>query len=89
MYKCIKEKGKTFLILLFGTIIMPIILYSQNAVNGLIINEVYLEETKPENNWIEIYNPSDKEMTLEQFRLSHIRTINVLPPDIRKEEGFI
>lgn len=63
--------------------------FSQGHSKGIIINEVYFDKAKPVNNWIEIYNPTNQSLTLERFRLSHVRSLNVLPAGIRKRGGLI
>ena len=74
----------SFICFLFLT--MP--LKAQIKVQSLIISEVYFDKTQPLNNWIEIYNPTDKPLVLERLRPSHIRTKNVLPSLIRGPQGI-
>ncbi len=51
--------------------------------NSLIISEVHLESLDSENNWIEVYNPTDKPLNLFQFRTSHVWTKNMMPVKYR------
>lgn len=76
------------LCLLITFILFPYYSNSQTHSKGLIINEVYFEKEKAVNNWIEIYNPTNQSLTLKRFRLSHVRTLNVLPAEIRKRGGL-
>lgn len=47
--------------------------------SDLIITEVFLEKDNQENNWFEVYNPTDEDQFLQVFGLSNIRTPNLLP----------
>jgi len=62
------------IICLFTTLIT-----AQTNTAGLIIKEVHFSKDSPELNWIKIYNPEQTHETLGQFRISHIRTPNLLP----------
>jgi hypothetical protein len=62
------------IIFLFTTFIT-----AQTNTEGLVITEVHLTKDSPELNWIKIYNPEPNYETLGQFRVSHIRTPNLLP----------
>lgn len=72
-----KYTSKTVLSMLLF-LLMSIVIYAGDPVSGLVITEVLLDDNNPQNSWIEIYNPTEKNLYLERFRLSHIRTINVL-----------
>lgn len=77
-----------------GLLILPLLIlgatagYSQEPVNNLVISQVSLSTTEPERNWIEVYNPSDKPLWLERLRLSHFRTVNILPESVQKNGGI-
>ena len=61
---------------------------AQEKADHLVISRVCLNNHEKSKSWIEIYNPTDKELILERFRLSNVRTINVLPDSIKKEGGI-
>jgi hypothetical protein len=61
---------------------------AQESSEHLIISQVSLNNDQKSKSWIEIYNPTDYELVLERFRLSHLKTINVLPDSINKEGGI-
>lgn len=61
---------------------------AQGTAEHLIISQVCLNNNEKSKSWIEVYNPSDKTLILQRFRLSHLRTINVLPDSINKEGGI-
>jgi hypothetical protein len=62
-------------------------IYAQDIDKQLAITEVYLD-SKNQEFWIEIFNPTDNELVLNSFRISGIRALNVLPPEIRKQNGI-
>ena len=70
------------------TIFFICIMFTMMSVHAqserIIVTEVYLDENNPSNNWIELYNPSEKSLELERFRFSHIRTIDILPKGINR-----
>jgi len=43
------------------------------------VSEVYLDTVNTDKTWIEFYNPSDKDITVDGGRYSHIKTKNHLP----------
>ena len=61
---------------------------AQESADHLVISQVCLNNNQTGKSWIEIYNPTDKTLILERFRLSHLRTLNVLPDSINKEGGI-
>jgi hypothetical protein len=61
---------------------------AQESAGHLVINQVCLNNIQPGITWIEIYNPTDNALTLERFRISHLRTINALPDSIKKVGGI-
>ncbi|MGD8782690.1 MAG: hypothetical protein PVH88_27510 [Ignavibacteria bacterium] len=61
---------------------------AQETAAHLVITQVCLNNNQKPGSWIEIYNPADEALILERFRLSHLRTINVLPDSIKKEGGI-
>ncbi len=85
----ILRKNQFYLFMLIFIIFIVLPLSAQEQLKGLIISEVYLAENHPANHWIELYNPTGKQLILEGLHFSHIRTINVLPPYIRKSGGII
>lgn len=52
-----------------------------------MITEVSLDYNNKEF-WVEIFNPSCNDLTLNSFRLSGIRSLNILPPKIRIKNGI-
>jgi len=82
-------KNSFCLFMLVCTLCIALPLSAQEKVKGLIVSEVYLDKEQPGNSWIEVYNPTDKPLVLERFRLSHIRTINVLPASIQEQGGVV
>lgn len=67
----------------------PDLLSSQEKVIGLIFSEVYLDENQPSKSWVEVWNPTDKSLILATFRISHIKTVDILPPHIRRNGGIL
>jgi len=63
--------------------------FSQEKKDGIIISEIFFNESEPHANWIELYNPQIDTLVLERLRISHFRTINILPPLIRKMGGLV
>lgn len=63
-------------------------LFAQENRKGLIVSEAYLDKGQPGSSWVEVYNPTDQPLVLERFRLSHVKTIDVLPADIRRQGGI-
>ena len=64
---------------------MAFSLSAQDSGNGLVFSEVYLDSIQPGDSWVEVHNPTDQPLTLERFRLSHIRALDILPPEIRRQ----
>jgi hypothetical protein len=62
---------------------------AQTLTDRLIVSEVYLDAKNPSKNWIEIYNPTESSQTIEGFRLSYIRSLNILPEKTGDEDGYI
>lgn len=83
-------KMRNRLLLLISSIMLFIVepLSAQMNYKGLIFSEVYLDESRPEQSWLEIYNPTSNPLILEKFRFSHILTTNMLPEDIVKNGGI-
>ena len=82
------QKGKIafflpFVLSLFGVVRTS----AQEAADHLVITQVFLDNTKPVNSWIQVYNPTDVPLVLERVRLSHIRTINIFPEAIQNQGG--
>jgi hypothetical protein len=63
-------------------------LQAQEKADHIVITEVFLSRDRPSACWVEVHNPTDTELILERFRISHIRTMNVLGKVIR-EKGEI
>ena len=61
---------------------------AQETADHLVISQVYLDNNQPANSWIEVYNATDKPLILERLRISHIKTINVLPKAIQDQGGL-
>lgn len=80
---------KVFSFLLLGLFfICAIEIPAQETTDHLVINQVCLNNIEKSKSWIEVYNPADSTLILERFRLSHLRTFNVLPDSINKEGGI-
>ncbi len=64
---------------------------AQEKVEGLVINEVYFNESDSSQNWMEIYNPSKEPLTLSIFSLSTFLTPNLLQNKeiIIDKDGYI
>ncbi len=60
----------------------------QEKVDWLLFSEIYLDEEEPKKGWVEVYNPTDTSLILERFRISHIKTINVLSDSIQQQGGI-
>ena len=61
---------------------------AQETTGNLVITQVSLNNIEKQKSWMEVDNPTDKELTLETFRVSHLRTLNALPDSIIKEGGI-
>lgn len=79
--------NKHLVICLLLFVVVPSLL-AQTTKRGLVISEVYLDEKQPLNNWIEIYNPTNAPQVLDRLRISHIKTLNVLPAAIQRSGGI-
>ena len=76
-------KSKSVYYLLFFLLCTTLI-PAQERVEGLIINEIFLDAFSPFNNWIEIYNPTNDALTLSQFAIS-----TFLTPNLFQGEAFV
>jgi len=54
----------------------------------LVFTKVMIDK-KTSQVWFEILNPTSGSIYLKSFRISGIKTINILPPDILKSNGTI
>ncbi len=63
-------------------------LLAQINYQGLIVSEAYLDTIQPAHNWIEIYNPTSKDLILNSFRFSNVLTSNMLPREIIEDGGI-
>jgi hypothetical protein len=80
---------KTKLFYLFlGVMFIGLSLSAQSKKKSLVFNEIYLNESEPDESWLEIYNPSNNPLVLEKFRLYNVMTTNILPGEIRKNGGL-
>ncbi|MDF1612692.1 hypothetical protein [Stygiobacter electus] len=61
--------------------------FAQGDAKQLIITEANLD-FKNQEVWIEIFNPTNEELILNSLRISGVRTLNILPPEIRKQNGI-
>ncbi len=85
----IERTLKVFSVFLFVFILSGVMeITAQEAADHLVISQVCLNNIQTVKSWIEVYNPTDKDLVLERFRLSHLKTINVLPKEINKEGGI-
>jgi hypothetical protein len=60
----------------------------QEKEGQLFFSEVYLDSEQTGNSWVEIHNPTDTSLMLQRFRISHIKTINILPDSIQQLGGI-
>ncbi len=60
--------------------------FAQDISNQLVFTEAMIDK-KDSQVWFEIFNPTDKNISLVTFRISGIRTTNILPPEIRQNNG--
>jgi hypothetical protein len=82
---------KSCVVFLFIVIILSFLLLfvsGQEVSDRLIFSEIYLDKSNPDRNWLEIHNPTNETAKLTKLRLSFSRTINNLPPEIRKKGGI-
>lgn len=63
--------------------------WAQEPADHLVISQVYLSGDHPSTSWIQVFNPCNKSLVLERFRLSNVKTINILPIAIQAEGGLI
>jgi hypothetical protein len=82
-----KLKVIAFLLSVFFLGVINVIT-AQESADHLVISQVSVNNDQPGKSWLEIYNPTDNALVLERFRLSHLRSINVLPQEIRNEGGI-
>lgn len=67
-----------FLFLLMLLFLSAKLIMAQEKAERLVINEVYLDKSKPTNSWVELYNPTKETLFLEKFWLSTIGPTNLL-----------
>ncbi|MBK7106243.1 MAG: hypothetical protein IPH62_13260 [Ignavibacteriae bacterium] len=80
---------KVFPLVLFITFFtLTCVLIAQDSDNQLIISQVSLNKKETNKSWLKILNPTENDLFLERFRLSHIKTINVLHKETSKNEGI-
>lgn len=71
--------SKTKVLFLFFILILSSkIMIAQAEVERIIINEIYLDKDKPNESWIELYNPTKEVLYLEKLWLSTIGPTNLL-----------
>lgn len=61
--------------------------YAQDQSKQLVITEVYLD-SKNQEIWFEVFNPTESDLILSSMRISGIRTPNVLPAEFRGQKGM-
>ena len=59
----------------------------QRAGAQLVITEAKVD-TKNEDIWIEVTNPSNTSVLLKSMSVSGVKTPNILPPEIRRQNGI-
>jgi|GEM_PF-2095692 len=69
-------------------LLFPMISFGQSIADHLVINEVFLDTMHQEISWIEIFNPTDKSITLQVLFASSIRTPNLLPIEAKRKGGI-
>lgn len=84
-----KMRQVTFAALLFVVVLLPTgQANAQVTKKELVFSEIHLDDTNPEQSWIEVHNPTNKPLILERFRYSHVRTLNMLPEEIQRQGGL-
>jgi hypothetical protein len=61
---------------------------AQESADHLVISQVSLDTSHPENTWIEVYNPTSTPLILQRLGMSHVTTINVLPQTVLDQGGI-
>lgn len=79
---------KQKLIILTALLLCANLLSAQGKIEGLIINEVFLDGDNPSNNWVEIYNPTNETLSLTQFAISTFLTPNLLSKEVIESGGI-
>ena len=69
----------TFFILFSAARFTAVRLTAQETGQGLIFSEIYFDRERPEESWIEIYNPTDKTLILDNFFMSVYLMSDILP----------
>jgi hypothetical protein len=60
---------------------------AQDKLKQLIFTKVMIVENSS-NVWLEIFNPNNESVVLSSLRMSGIKTPNILPSEIRKNNGI-
>lgn len=81
-------KNKIILFTIINILLICLTLSAQVKNEGLIFSEVFLKDNDSDASWIEIYNPTQKSLTLESFRIWNIMTTNMLPKEINEKGGL-
>lgn len=63
-------------------------LFAQDRSEQLVFTKAMLD-SKTNQIWFEVFNPSAEDIRLSSFRISGVKTINILPPNIRINNGVI
>ena len=72
------KENEFYLCLILLILFTVVQLQTQEKAQRLIFSEVYFDKEQPKESWIEIYNPTDKPLILEGFRISRFLTNNML-----------
>ncbi|MFZ2324264.1 MAG: hypothetical protein WAV89_11290 [Ignavibacteriaceae bacterium] len=61
---------------------------AQSVSKQLVFTKAMIDK-KTSQVWFEVFNPSDESMTLSSFRISGVKSPNILPADIRRNNGIV
>lgn len=79
-----------FLVLLFF-VAFPVLhsrdVIAQDKSKQLVFTKAMIDK-KTSQVWFEIFNPSAENIILSSFRISGVKTPNILPADIRRNNGI-
>ena len=81
-------KMRNRLLLLISSIMLFIVepLSAQMNYKGLIFSEVYLDESRPEQSWLEIYNPTSNPLILENaIKAAKMMSMNTISAPVHFE----
>jgi hypothetical protein len=76
--------------LLFALFVVTICtsLSSQVSRDRILLSEIFIKIENPIENWIEVFNPCADTLVLYGLHMSHVRSLNVFPREIKKSGGL-